>query len=662
MNKKYNIGILAHVDAGKTSLTEQLLLRCGEIRKLGSVDEGTAVSDFMDVERRRGISVRNACLSMLYKDCDIHLIDTPGHVDFSGEVVRSLRAIDGVVLVISAAEGVQAQTISLFHILSQMHIPVLLTVNKIDRTGFNEEALLSSIRKELTPHIAVLQEVKNAGTDDAEIYPRDFSDPDHLSDLFQALAEVDEETEAAFLMEEELSYEQLQSTLHDCATFGKIYPLIYSCAKTGKGIEGVLDHILTCLPDSTRRDSASLSGIVFQVRHEKGLGKAAYVRLFSGSLSARDSVPLLSQTPEEYEKITQIKKVQGSRVSDEPTIEAGDIAAVYGLKSVKTGDVIFQGDIMPDFLSEFQSDLAQPLLLTKVTPLKPEQETQLDEALTELSDEDPFLHYEQNLRTHEMHLHIMGEIQIEILREILETRFGLQTEFSRPRVIYKETAGKAAIGHEAYTMPKPCWAILDIKIEPLPPGSGLQYASIVHESELAIRYQNHVETSVMKTLKQGIYGWEVTDAKVTLMAGNSHQWHTHPLDFFIASPIAVLRALRDSDPVLLEPYMKLKLTADENLLGKISGQILKMRGTFDTPTMENGRFTMDAVAPLKDCMEYPVTFRSLTSGKGLINMELDSYRPCEAGFLETMERQGVDPLDKPKWILSCRGAMDGERW
>lgn len=657
MSRKFNIGILAHVDAGKTTLTEQLLLACGEIRKLGSVDEGTAVSDFMDVERRRGISVRNACLSMNYDGCEIHIIDTPGHMDFAGEVDRSMKAIDGAVLVISAVEGVQAQTISIYHVLKKMNIPVIFVVNKIDREGFEEEKLLTSIRKELTPHILPLQMVEAPCTQEAKILSKDLTAKEVQEEIFQQLAEVDEEMEEAFLMEEMPSPGELMEKLRELSLGGKISPLYYASAKAGKGISGVLDGIVTYLPDSERRDPGVLSAIVFQVRHEKGMGKAAYVRMLGGKLSSRDLVPLVGRDPENYEKIAQIKRVQGSRYTDEASITSGDIAAVYGLKDVKTGNVIGNEEKGLKGLTEASEGLAEPLLLTRVTPVKIEEETKLDEALTELSDEDPYLHYERNLTTHEMHLHIMGEIQIEILKEILKTRFELETEFSRPRVIFKETAGSVAIGHEEYLAPKPCWAIVDLKIEPLPQGSGFHYASEVHETELSIKYQNHVETAVKKTLKQGIYGWEVTDVKVTLIHGNQHQWHTHPLDFFIAAPIAVLRALRDSGSVLLEPYMKMKLTAKEDLLGKVSGQILGMNGLFDTPVMEDGRFTMEAVVPLKDCMDYPVTFRSLTSGKGLITMQLDSYRPCAPGFMDTIERQGIDPLDRQKWIMACRGAI-----
>ena len=652
---KYNIGILAHADAGKTTITEQLLLKSGAIRKSGSVDDGTTVSDSMEVERKRGISVRNTCLSINFENDTINIIDTPGHMDFAGEVVRSLRAVDGVVLVISAAEGVQAQTLSIFHILKEMKLPVIFAVNKIDRAGFDEAGLLKSVRRELSERTVPLQTVRNGS-----IVEKPLSDA-----AFEMLAELDEDMELAYLSEEVPEDSEILEKLCEYAKKAEVYPLVYTEAKNGKGIDALIKSIVSFLPDSESRNPGFLYGTVFQVRHEKGLGKAAYIRLFGGTLRSRDSVPLPGNENEEPGKISQIKCLTGGKLTDSGSFSAGDIAVVYGLKSVKTGDcIISEGEIIPENTADsLLNELAVPLLLTGVSPVNPQDETKLSAALAELSDEDPFLRFEQNLLTHEMNLHIMGEIQIEILKEMLLDRYGLKTEFSPPRVIYKETAGIPAVGHEEYTMPKPCWAILDLKIEPLSPGSGLQFVSEVHESELPVKYQNHVEISVYKTLQQGIYGWEVTDARVSLISGNHHQWHTHPLDFFVAAPIAVLRALKNSGPRLLEPYMKLHLEGDEGLMGRVGGQILRMRGITENQIIDNGKFIIDALVPLKDCMDYPVSFRSMTSGKGVISMKLDSYRPCPPGFTDTLARRSVDPLDRSKWILSCRSAMgEGERW
>jgi len=630
--KKINIGILAHVDAWKTTITEQLLLKSGSIRSGGSVDEGTTTTDFLEVERRRGISVRNACITLNHRDHEIRVIDTPGHVDFSGEVMRSLQAIDGAILVLSGVEGVQAQTLAIFRALTEMRLPVLLVCNKIDREGFSRETFEADLRKELTGR---------------------FAPADNEEALFAALAEVDEDMEEAFLLEEKPPEKELMASLRLHARRGDIYPLLYASAKEGIGITEILDRITDCLPDTSERAMPVLSGTVFGMQHDPSMGKAALVRLFGGTLSARDRAPIGDIPPEEQEKITQIRRMRGGRFEDVGYMEAGDIAAVYGLTKVRVGDRIGQAD--PSRGAEAFS--AEPLLLTEVQTADPEKRPALAAALTELSEEDPLLSFEQNVMTGQMLLHIMGEIQTEILTEMIRDRFGLTVTFTRPRVIYRERPKHPGDGFEAYTMPKPCWAIVGLRVEPLPAGSGIVFESTVKEFDIPYRYQTHVELSVRKTLHQGLFGWEVPDLKVTLCGGNYHHIHTHPLDFFVATPVALLRALQDGEEELLEPYMSVELSAEEGLLGKVMGHVIEMRGTFESPEVSEGRFRLRAVMPLRDCMEYPVRFRSLTSGRGLIRMELLEYRPVTDGTVETLPRNGVDPLDRAKWILACRSAL-----
>ena len=637
MKRRFNIGILAHVDAGKTTLTEQLLLAAGVIRQSGSVDDGTTASDFLEVERRRGISVKNACISFTYGDDAIQIIDTPGHVDFAGEVMRSLKALDGAILVLSAVEGVQAQTLTIFRALQKLQLPVILVCNKIDRAGFERERLEQEIKRQLTRSIAPM---------------------DRPEEAFAALAELDSEMEEAYLLEEVPPEPVLYKKLSIYAKRAEVYPLFYTSAKEGRGIQPLLSGITTYLPDAESREVPYLSGTVFGMMHDDVMGKVAFVRLYGGSLHTRDPVPVYdsAEDPEEKlaaEKVSQIRIIRGGRFEDTGVMEAGDIAAVYGLSRIRIGDIIGQ----PDPSREVDAMRTEPLLLTEVTPAEPEQKDRLFEALTILSEEDPLLSLERNTQTGQLFLHIMGTIQTEILTEILETRFGMQAKFAKPRVIYKEKPGTAAEGFEAYTMPKPCWAIVRLRMEPLPEGSGIVFESIVKEGELLARYQNHVRESVYKTLRQGIYGWEVVDTKVTLISGNSHHVHTHPLDFFVATPVAVLRALTESGSLLMEPYMRMTLSADETLFGKVMSQVITMHGEILTQETMNGRFAMEAVLPLRECLDYPVTFRSLTSGRGEIRMELESYKPAPREVHETLPRNGVNPLDRAKWILACRSAL-----
>lgn len=659
-------GLLAHVDAGKTTITKQLLLLGGNIRSAGSVDQGTAQTDWMDVERRRGISVKNACAEVPYKDSVIQIVDTPGHVDFAAEVARSLQALDGAVLVISGAEGVQAHTRTIFQALERMKIPTIFAVNKVDRAGFDMDALTYQIGKRLTDRFICLQKVENPACEDCRIVPendlddrKDSAAEQIAGDIFEKLAEVDEELGELYLEERKPDRTLLLKKLREYSGTGEIYPVVFLNAKQGKGVRQLADAILEYLPDGFENDSGALQGIVFQVSHDPVMGKAAHIRLFGGKLTSRDFVPIAGQQPEEWEKATQIRKIQGGRFLDTGEMKAGEIAAVYGLSKCRAGDVIGkEGDGDLPGLDRKRENLLkiEPLLMVQVVPKDMQKETELSAALTQLSDEDPFLFYERNPLTGQMYLRVMGMVQIEILEELLQSSFGLETSFLPPSVIYKEKPAHEAVGKDVYTMPKPCWAVVELKVEPLPAGSGIVFESLLKEKELPYRYQNHIRQSLMDTVSQGIYGWEVTDAKFTLVGGQSHHVHTHPLDFFVATPVAVLRALTESESMLMEPYVKISLSAAEQFMGKVMGHIVNMRGEFEAPIIEDGMFFLEAVVPLRDSMEYPVTFRSLTSGQGSYSMELDSYRPCEKGFLETLPRRGVNPLDHAKWILSCRSA------
>ena len=659
-------GLLAHVDAGKTTITKQLLLLGGNIRSAGSVDQGTAQTDWMDVERRRGISVKNACAEVPYKDSVIQIVDTPGHVDFAAEVARSLQALDGAVLVISGAEGVQAHTRTIFQALERMKIPTIFAVNKVDRAGFDMDALTYQIGKRLTDRFICLQKVENPACEDCRIVPendlddrKDSAAEQIAGDIFEKLAEVDEELGELYLEERKPDRTLLLKKLREYSGTGEIYPVVFLNAKQGKGVRQLADAILEYLPDGFENDSGALQGIVFQVSHDPVMGKAAHIRLFGGKLTSRDFVPIAEQQPEEWEKATQIRKIQGGRFLDTGEMKAGEIAAVYGLSKCRAGDVIGKecdGDL-PGLDRKRENLLKiEPLLMVQVVPKDMQKETELSAALTQLSDEAPFLFYERNPLTGQMYLRVMGMVQIEILEELLQSSFGLETSFLPPSVIYKEKPAHEAVGKEVYTMPKPCWAVVELKVEPLPAGSGIVFESLLKEKELPYRYQNHIRQSLMDTVSQDIYGWEVTDAKFTLVGGQSHHVHTHPLDFFVATPVAVLRALTESESMLMEPYVKISLSAAEQFMGKVMGHIVNMRGEFEAPIIEDGMFFLEAVVPLRDSMEYPVTFRSLTSGQGSYSMELDSYRPCEKGFLETLPRRGVNPLDHAKWILSCRSA------
>ena len=642
------IGLLAHVDAGKTSITEQLLYRSGAIRSPGRVDSGTAQTDQLGVERRRGISVRAAEAGFCRDDTRIHLIDTPGHVDFSGEVERCLAALDGVVLVISAMEGVQPQTRLIWQALERMGIPTLIFLNKIDRAGASVERTLDEVRALLSPRLLVAAEGINVGTDEAAVRPLIPHELDTLwEDALSAAAEYSPEAEEAFFAGEPVERETLTGWLREGVAARQLFPVLLGSAKTGAGMEELLDGLCWWLPAGEAGPEAPLSGVVYRVTHDT-MGRGAHLRLFGGTLQNRDTLTRPDGTP--AGKVSQIRRFQGAKAADLGSLSAGEIGVVYGT-DLKVGEVVGQDPGRP------ACQLAVPVLTVQAFPPDPAELPALAAALSQLTDEDPLLQLCWVREKGELHLNITGVIQLEVLTELLAERYGLEVRFSRPSVLYRETPASAATGRAVYLSPKPCWAIVELAVEPLPPGSGIRFQSAIKGGTLPYQYQNHVAQSLPGALEQGLMGWPVTDAAFTLTDGQSHHVHTHPLDFFVATPMAVMDALEKTGTTLLEPMLRVTLSASEDLLGRVVGDMLAMRGSFDTPVIRDGSFTMEAILPVSTSLDYPVQFRSMTRGEGSWFSAFDGYQPCPPELGATLPRRTPDPRDREKWILYRRGAI-----
>ena len=379
------------------------------------------------------------------------------------------------------------------------------------------------------------------------------------------------------------------------------------------------------------------------------MGKIAHVRLFGGQIKNRDSIYIPSC--EKSQKVTQIRRVFGGKFTDIGEVGAGDIAALCGLSEIQIGDVIGR----PSARSGYK--LAVPLLKVQVLPQDDGDLPALIAALRELCEEDPLLDMDYAGEEKELQIKITGTIQLEILATLLKERYNLDAHFSAPSVIYRETPSSCGEGFEAYTMPKPCWAVVRLRIEPGEPGSGLTYSSVVSNNDIYLRYQNHIETSLRETLKQGLYGWEVTDLKVTLIGGEHHIVHTHPMDFFVATPVAVMNGLTNTGTTLLEPMVTMTISAQEEFAGKIIGDLVQMRGDFDTPVIHAGSFRVEALVPVATSLDYPIRLGMLTSGRAVISSRFAGYRPCPLELGATAKRRGVDPLDRAKWILSKRNAL-----
>lgn len=646
-----NVGLVAHVDAGKTTLTERLLLAAGVLRQAGTVDDGTAHTDTMAVERERGISVKAASVSLVQGDVRLNVIDTPGHMDFAAEVERALAVLDTAVLVISAVEGVQAQTELLFEALRATHTNVVFFINKIDRVGSNAAAVAQQICEKFTPALLPFNRVLHEGDRDAAVEPLQFSD----AALQEAAAESGDALLERYLAGETLGEAEVTAALAGRIEQGGLCPLLYGSGIYSLGTDDLL-RVLTTYGRPIKnnvKDPDALSGVVYRITHDKTMGRIAHVRLFGGTLHNRDSVKLTRADGAGEEdgaplpKITQIRRYDGERFTDTGEAGRGDVVALCGLSNARVSDILGEAAEL------WHYPLSVPLLQVRVLPATPE----VLAAFRELAAEDPHLNVEYNQEEKEITVCITGTVQLEILAALARERYGLAVTFSAPSVIYKETPLTTGIGHEAYTMPKPCWAIIDLKIEPLARGAGYRFESVVPPKQIFYKYQTHIETELPRALKQGLYNWEVTDLKVTLVGGGHHIQHTHPLDFFLATPLALIHGLQETGTTLLEPMQRWRVSADEGLVGRVIGDIIAMRGTYDSPVIAGGQFTMEARVPVASSMDYAVRLASLSSGRATLSVRFDGYEPCPLELGAVAKRRGCDPRDRAKWILTHRGAM-----
>ncbi|WP_244209150.1 GTP-binding protein [Paenibacillus ferrarius] len=652
-----NVGIFAHVDAGKTTTTEHLLYHSGRIRALGSVDSGTAQTDSMDVERERGISVRSATTAFSWKETFINLVDTPGHVDFLSEVERSLRVMDGAILIVSAVEGVQSQTEMIWHALQSLKIPTLLYVNKMDRIGADPARVLQEIHKQLTPMavpiyapLGIEDTFRGAVNVLAEGAPSAPTPGFDLAAAVEKLSELDEPLLSSYIEGVPIPAREVKTTLQRYARQGMAYPLLVGASSKGIGIEELMEAILDYLPGPSGSAEQPLSAVVFKVERDKTMGRMAYVRVYEGTIRNRDT--LFNATRGVEEKVTQIRKIDGRRAEDIGLVAAGDIAAVCGLTQVRIGDVLGRSDAVPP-----APRLAVPLLTVQVHAQSDAQYPALVAALQELTDEDPLLDLQWIQEERELHVKVMGTIQLEILTSLLDSRFGLQARFDQPSVIYKETPSKSGEGFIAYTMPKPCWAILRFQIEPGEPGSGLVYQSLVRGEQLLAQYQNEVERRVPEALQQGLLGWEVTDLKVTLTYGEHHVWHTHPLDFAVATPMGLMQGLAETGTKLLEPMLQVRITVPEVYGGKVLSDLVQMRAIFDPPQISGDRFVVEGRLPAATSLDYPVKLSAMSGGRGVITSSFGGYQPSPPDVQAERKRRGVNPLDQSKYILAVRKAL-----
>ena len=497
-----------------------------------------------------------------------------------------------------------------------------------------------------------MQSVINEGSDAVEISNTVNSNSfGSLSDhSIESIINNDEILMDAYLVGEKIDSQKLEMSLKDQIHNNELFPILFGSAKYNIGINELLEVITEYMPVAMGDSSKPLSGIVYKVEHDKTIGKIASVRLFNGSIKNRDTIQIENNRDEE--KVSQIRKLQGQKYVDVGELLAGDTAAICGLSSVVAGDIIGNSDHIKESIS-----LNTPMLTAKISPMNEEDYSTLVSAMHILSDEDPTIDLIWLKDERELHIKIMGIIQLEILEFVLSNRFQIAVDFGKPTVIYKETPTASFEAYEEYTMPKPCWAVVRFKIEPGARNSRIKYNSIVGVNSIAGRYQNEIERTIPKALLQGPLGWEVTDLNITLIGDEDHNIHSRAGDFAVATPMAIMKGLKETGTKLLEPILEYSITANEDKLGSIVGSLTQLRAEIGIPTIENEKFSLTGKIPVATSLDYSTKFSSLTGGKGKFATKFHGYKECRIELGETTPFRGVNPLDRAKYILKARKAI-----
>jgi ribosomal protection tetracycline resistance protein len=647
LNTIKNIALFAHVDAGKTSVTEQLLFQAGKIRNLGSVDQGNTQTDTLAVEKERGITVNSSVLSFEWNNYTINLLDTPGHIDFSSETQKAFLAIDSAIIIISAVEGIQAQTENLIKLLLEYHKPFLIFINKIDRIGSDIEAVIKELNTELNIKTFQFQSIDNEGTNDVLVMPN-WNKNTYNDEAVEKIVSCNDELLADYFEGKTIPFNHLDNELVKLSVKQQLVPVYIGTAKYGLGIEALLNGITRYLPSPSINNN-DLFGVIFKTFHKKD-GKWQAIRLFSGTIQTRTTIYNASQDCSE--KVLLIKSIDLNNQKIINTIGAGDIALVKGFSQAKTGD--FMGCLPTD---DFTKIKTKPLLSVQVIPKDTAVVSKLVDALHILNNEDPDLDFQFLKEEREFHIKIHGEIQQEILQSLLQSRFGLAVDFTKPTVIYKETPTQISEGYVRYWMPKPCWAIMRFKLEPLATGKGVEYSSLVGVNAVKRQYQNDVAKTIPTALAQGVLGWEVTDVKITLIAGEDHVMHTKSNDFAIATPMGIMDGLTKAKMTLLEPILSFKIKAPDEFIGKINSELIALRAKINNSEIIANKVVITGEIPLATTLDFPIKLSAMTSGKAKLNTQFLNYQKCDISLGKTRDFKGISPLDTAKYILKARRAL-----
>lgn len=656
-NMRTTFGVLAHVDSGKTTFSEQILYQTGVVREPGRVDAGTAVMDGDAVEKARGITIYADQCPFSYQGDDYYLLDTPGHVDFSAETERAVTALDYAVLLVDASAGAAAHTVTLYKMLERFEIPVFFFLNKTDLATADVEGTMADIREKLTGDAFLLD------------------GPGDLEELSEALvefaAERDEELMEDYLEGKAITGERLTRVLTELIRNRKAFVCMKGSARDGTGIAGFLE-VFHRLTRTGYREDGPFLGLVYKIRHDGRGQRVVFLKVLSGTLRGRDEVCLpepsgdREEDRQEPEKVHEIRIYTGQKSRTADAAPAGSLCAVTGLALPKCGDLVcgpegwdreeFFGMARPEFRmipalqAQVVSDTAKPHVLLG--------------QLRILEDEDPQLAVECR-EDQSILVNVMGAIQLEVLRQVLQDRFGTEASFLPPRILYRETIAAPVMGFGHYE-PLRHYAEVHLRLEPAPRGSGISFASECHVDELAANYQNLVKTHVFERVHKGVLtGSPLTDVKIVLTAGRAHLKHTEGGDFREAVYRAVRQGLEKAETLLLEPWYRFAVTADQEFTGRILSDIQKRSGRFDPPEQAGNTVFIQGTGPAASFLDYGVELAAATRGRGSLSMVWAGYEPCHNPEEVIRERdydRGADKENPSSSVFCSHGAGFVVNW
>ena len=663
-----NIGVIAHIDAGKTTVTERILFYTGRIHRTGEVHDGAATMDWMVQERERGITITAAATTCFWRDHRINIIDTPGHVDFTAEVERSLRVLDGGVVVLDAVSGVQPQSETVWRQADRYEVPRFCFVNKMDRRGASLERTVQMIRDRLDGVPAVIQlpiGIENEfrgvvdlvamnqrtfagdGVDPVETGPID----EELAEaaraarevLIEVVADVDHGIAELYLEGKDISAEQLQAAIRRGTLANEIVPVLCGTALRNKGVEAIIDAVIDYLPSPLEVPAveaedrktgelvlcppdpdAPLAALAFKIVSDPFSGRLTYLRIYSGTLTPGDQI--YNATQDTRERAGRLLRMHADkREQVQEPVTAGDIVAAIGLRNSSTGDTIL--DSKRSMLLE-PITFPTPVVRVAVEPKGQGDQDKMTEALKRLSEEDPTFQVSSDGETGQMIIAGMGELHLEVLVDRVRREFGVQANVGPPQVAYRGTIRRAVEAEGKFvrqTGGRGQYGHVVVGLEPETPGTGNSIERKVVGGSIPLEFISAVETGIRSALTDGPHGYPMTDIKVTILDGSSHQVDSSEIAFQIAGSMAVKEGLSKARSVVLEPIMELEVVAPENYMGEVVGNLASKKAEIRDAAVDGGQVQVSAFAPLAGLFGYAGVLRSLTQGRGTFTLEFAHY-------------------------------------